>query len=250
MRSFLIFLFIPFLSISQDSRTEVLSLGVFHFDFPNNDVVQVDSSEQIDVLKREYQDEIEDLVKKLKEFRPTVIVVERQRSQQAEIDSLFKSYLFKDHELARSEVEQIGFRLGKVLGIEKLYCVDEWGEFNSQVSEMIYGNDTIIKKDFSNYYMENEDLELKYIPEVVFKSEGILAELRRLNDPENIQKSLGNYLIGAFKYEHEEGDHIDQSDNFEFIYSQIKNLRKKLNEQNAEIEIKAVYGIGYKLIGL
>lgn len=68
MRSFLIFLFIPFLSISQDSRTEVLSLGVFHFDFPNNDVVQVDSSEQIDVLKREYQDEIEDLVKKLKEF--------------------------------------------------------------------------------------------------------------------------------------------------------------------------------------
>lgn len=50
--------------------------------------------------------------------------------------------------------------------------------------------------------------------------------------------------------EHVWGDYIDQSDNFEFIYSQIKNLRKKLNEQNAEIEIKAVYGIGYKLIGL
>ena len=50
--------------------------------------------------------------------------------------------------------------------------------------------------------------------------------------------------------EHVWGDYIDQSDNFEFIYSQIKNLRKKLNDQNAEIEIKAVYGIGYKLIGL
>ncbi|WP_298247782.1 response regulator transcription factor [uncultured Christiangramia sp.] len=50
--------------------------------------------------------------------------------------------------------------------------------------------------------------------------------------------------------EHVWGDYIDQSDNFEFIYSQIKNLRKKLNEQNAEIEIKAVYGIGYKLMGL
>lgn len=50
--------------------------------------------------------------------------------------------------------------------------------------------------------------------------------------------------------EHVWGDYIDQSDNFEFIYSQIKNLRKKLNEQNAEIEIKAVYGIGYKLVCL
>ncbi|MGO1585197.1 MAG: response regulator transcription factor, partial [Mesonia sp.] len=29
--------------------------------------------------------------------------------------------------------------------------------------------------------------------------------------------------------EHVWGDHIDQADNFEFIYSQIKNLRKKLN---------------------
>jgi DNA-binding response OmpR family regulator len=48
--------------------------------------------------------------------------------------------------------------------------------------------------------------------------------------------------------EHVWGDYIDQSDNFEFIYSQIKNLRKKLNEHQAEIEIKAVYGIGYKLM--
>lgn len=44
------------------------------------------------------------------------------------------------------------------------------------------------------------------------------------------------------------GDHIDQVDNFDFIYSQIKNLRKKLNEANANIEIKAVYGLGYKMI--
>ncbi|MDR2083906.1 MAG: response regulator transcription factor [Bacteroidales bacterium] len=44
------------------------------------------------------------------------------------------------------------------------------------------------------------------------------------------------------------GDHIDQVDNFDFIYAQIKNLRKKLKEAGANIEIKAVYGIGYKLI--
>ena len=43
------------------------------------------------------------------------------------------------------------------------------------------------------------------------------------------------------------GDHIDQADNFDFIYAQIKNLRKKLNLAEASAEIKAVYGFGYKM---
>jgi DNA-binding response OmpR family regulator len=46
--------------------------------------------------------------------------------------------------------------------------------------------------------------------------------------------------------EHVWGDNIDQADNFDFIYYQIKNLRKKL--QFADITIEAVYGIGYKLV--
>ena len=44
------------------------------------------------------------------------------------------------------------------------------------------------------------------------------------------------------------GDHIDQVDNFDFIYAQIKNLRKHLKDAGATVELKAVYGIGYKLI--
>ncbi len=47
--------------------------------------------------------------------------------------------------------------------------------------------------------------------------------------------------------EHVWGDNIDQADNFDFIYYQIKNLRKKLQVSNAQIEIQSVYGIGYKL---
>ncbi len=48
--------------------------------------------------------------------------------------------------------------------------------------------------------------------------------------------------------EHVWGDHVDEADSFEFIYSQIKNLRKKLKEHQAEVDIQAVYGIGYKLV--
>jgi two-component system, OmpR family, response regulator ArlR len=48
--------------------------------------------------------------------------------------------------------------------------------------------------------------------------------------------------------EHIWGDHIDEADSFEFIYSQIKNLRKKLLDNGAQISIGAVYGLGYKLL--
>lgn len=44
------------------------------------------------------------------------------------------------------------------------------------------------------------------------------------------------------------GDNIDQADDLEFLYSQVKNLRRKLKTAGAAIEIKAVYGFGYKLI--
>ena len=42
--------------------------------------------------------------------------------------------------------------------------------------------------------------------------------------------------------------HIDQADNFDFVYAQMKNLRRKLHDAGADIEIRAVYGFGYKLV--
>ena len=43
------------------------------------------------------------------------------------------------------------------------------------------------------------------------------------------------------------GDYADESDNFHFVYAQIKNLRRKLDEAGADIMIRSVYGFGYKL---
>ncbi len=46
--------------------------------------------------------------------------------------------------------------------------------------------------------------------------------------------------------EHLLGDDADQMDDFNFIYSHIKNLRKKLIDRGCLDYVKAVYGIGYK----
>lgn len=43
------------------------------------------------------------------------------------------------------------------------------------------------------------------------------------------------------------GDHMGLADNFDFLYAQVKNLRRKLREAGATVGIRAVYGLGYKM---
>jgi DNA-binding response OmpR family regulator len=46
--------------------------------------------------------------------------------------------------------------------------------------------------------------------------------------------------------EHLWGDHIDQADNYDFLYNHIKNLRKKIVNAGSKDYIKSMYGMGYK----
>jgi len=46
--------------------------------------------------------------------------------------------------------------------------------------------------------------------------------------------------------EHLSGDDAELLDKFDFIYSHIKNLKKKLTEAGAEDYVKTIYGLGYK----
>lgn len=46
--------------------------------------------------------------------------------------------------------------------------------------------------------------------------------------------------------EHLWGDDMDMVDNHDFIYTHVKNLRKKLLQAGAQDYIQSIYGIGYK----
>jgi len=47
--------------------------------------------------------------------------------------------------------------------------------------------------------------------------------------------------------EHIYGDQSDNLPSFDFVYSQIKNLKRKLKEKGCDDLIQTVYGLGYKL---
>jgi hypothetical protein len=106
-------------------RTEVLVLGVYHMANPGRDIFNTQAD---DVLAPKRQAEIAAVVEALRAFAPTKIAVERDPNDER-MTKAYAEYLDGKHELTRNEVEQLGFRLAKVLGHKSLYGVDADGEF-------------------------------------------------------------------------------------------------------------------------
>jgi uncharacterized protein DUF5694 len=195
-----IVMFILFsVSLSMHAQTinkiPVLTLGTFHFNFPNLDVQQIDPSDQIDVLNSKYQQEIEGIVSDLSKFKPTIIAIERRPDQQFIVDSLYQEYLIGTYQLSRGEDEQIGFRLAKASAIKKLSCVDEWGNFNENVSEIMERKDSIRTQQFESFYYNNPDSTKKTKIKPTIRANGIRRELLLMNDKKRIRESLGDYLV-------------------------------------------------------
>lgn len=196
----LILLFAIIKCPGQSAKTDVLTIGTFHFKFHNRDIQKTSKNDQIDVLDKKYQAEIEDIVRQIVNFKPTIIAIEQDPENQSKIDSLYNSYRNGQYTLSRAEEEQIGFRVAKRLGLQKLYCVNDWGRNYKNIDSLL-DNDTIALKKFKDYFYKNPDTSKTYITKDIFKEKGIKAELRMLNSEEHEQKDLGNYLISMFKYQ-------------------------------------------------
>lgn len=101
-------------------KIPLLMLGSYHMSNPGADQFNLEAD---DVLAPKRQAEIEEVVKSLAAFKPTKVAVEAPFGDSVTI-ARYKNYLAGKHELRRSEEEQIGFRLAKMLGHETIYPID------------------------------------------------------------------------------------------------------------------------------
>lgn len=241
-----VFLLLTTFIFSQEVKKEVLTLGTFHFAFHNRDIKKTEKADQIDVLDEKYQKEIIDIVEQISKFKPTIIAVEVDPSLQLKIDSLFNCYLNGTYNLNREEYQQIGFRLAKKLNLKKVFCVNDWGQ-NYKSIDSLLDKDSSESKRFTNYFYKNPDSLFIYFSEDVFKTKGIKAQLRILNDENNLSKSLGNYFMGVFKYESKDNDFfgVDFTTGWWFnrnlrIFRNIQKIESKPSDR-----ILVIYGAGH-----
>lgn len=187
----LLFLLFAFQSkpASTSSKSQVMILGTYHMNNPGMDVYNLESD---DVLAEKRQKEIKALADILAKFKPTKIAIERR--WQTKYDTLtqqrYLNYKNGSHELSRGEDQQIGFRLAKQLGHDRIYCIDAPGqfEFNTMVE---YAN----KNGQGAFFEEANKMMTKYMEEQnVFLKENTVSDiLKAYNEPKKLKADNGMY---------------------------------------------------------
>lgn len=186
--------------------TQVLTLGVFHFEYPNLDAIKTQPEDKISVYDEPYQSEIIAIAKVFEEFKPTVIAVECTANWQLIYDSLFQLYRVGSIDLKSNEIFQLGFRLANSLNHSKVFCIDDPGHHYNSILEIF--NDSLRSAKLESFYFNNlEEIGKAFGFSVNSgKIAGIIDELIVLNQPERVRERLAVYLLHPFKYEEVPGD--------------------------------------------
>jgi len=102
-------------------RPQIMMLGTVHLANHNRDI---QNPQMDDDLAPARQAEIADLVNALAAWKPTHIAVEWRYRDQAGLDKRYGDYRAGRYVLGRDEIDQIGLRLAKQLGLPKVDAID------------------------------------------------------------------------------------------------------------------------------
>lgn len=124
----------------ENEKIQLLLVGTYHMDNPGQDVFNLKAD---DVLHEKRQEEIQGFVDLIAAFEPDKIGLEFRPAYDSLFQASYQAYL-DGADLSRDERQQIGFRLAKQLGHEKVYGMDasapfsmdpvmEWAEKNNKM---------------------------------------------------------------------------------------------------------------------
>lgn len=192
---------------SDHPKTKVMLLGVFHFTNPGLDDYQ--QQYRMDVESEERQDQIREVVEKLEAFQPTKVGLEFSPSVQTKMDSLYRRYQLGQFDLPANEIYQLGFRLARTNGLERVRGIDAEGRAYSTISELSEEEYQQLAKKYTKIGLKakpgtriwNPTYEELYAYGDSLKTDIPLREyLLYLNSKERIQKGHGIYLVDSFKF--------------------------------------------------
>lgn len=154
---------------------------------PGLDIANVKSD---DVLVPKRQAEIAEVIKELKKFKPTKIVIEAPLNDLA-VQQRYQDYRMGKFELRRNESDQLGFRLAKEMGHDKIYPVDIKGEFPfEKVMELGAAMGKQADIDAAMKAMQGEVAKI----DQSLKSGTVLDTLRMMNAKAAVESGQGLYM--------------------------------------------------------
>lgn len=176
---------------AQSSKKQVMLLGVYHF-ASNNDMIK---SKLDDVTTDKRQLELADLANKLQKFKPDKIFIEWNYSRNGIfLDSTYDAYINNNFELRNNEVYQIGYRLGKILGHNKLYCMDAPGKW--LYDTLVYSANKNNQQDILDSYLKEMAASSKEF-DSLNAQRSIIQNFIALNSENKSESWKGNFVLLA-----------------------------------------------------
>jgi hypothetical protein len=172
-------------------------LGVFHFANPGLDWYKPQFP--FDIRSPQRQRELEEVLSRLAEWKPTRIAVESRPDRQARLDSLFAVYPGNSMDTVKNETYQIGFRLAQRLGLLGVHAVDAAARrLDSAMTEQEYTQrQRALTRGPLSATNWDERFRALYRVDDSIKSVRTLREtLLHENDPERLTAAHGHYLVG------------------------------------------------------
>ncbi|MCF8231965.1 MAG: DUF5694 domain-containing protein [Bacteroidales bacterium] len=105
---------------TDTSKPKISILGTFHFG-KTGDVAAVKVD---DILGKQRQKEIRQMLKKIKAYKPTKVLVEVVRHKNEAYNQKYRNYLKGEFDLGKSEIYQLGFRMAKMMNHDSIYAID------------------------------------------------------------------------------------------------------------------------------
>ena len=166
------------LETNRDSvadKIEILNFGTFHMG-ETNDANKIEFDEN----NKKNQLAINEIATKLSLFRPTVIVVETPPEYDKKLQVEYNEYLSNPQIKFKnlSEIELLGYELGRISGVKRIYGIDHKMSYNYNVgAEMVNTVDSL----WHNRYYKNP---LKFYPLVNIdqKNLNLLEKLKITNN--------------------------------------------------------------------
>jgi len=183
-------------------KAKVMVLGVFHFSNPGLDSYK--PRFPFNILDEKRQSELDTLLAKISEYKPTKILLEWNRIKMDSITTQrFNEYKNGEFNIddKSNEVYQIGFKLGKKLGHSNVYCSDastDW--FGVEMDWDNYDEDSYLKSKGQYGKAKRYDYESFYTLGDSLKTTHSLSEhLIWLNTPANRLKDHQAYLTSIIE---------------------------------------------------
>lgn len=181
-------------------KAKAMILGVFHFANPQNDSYK--PKFEVDILSEKRQLEIDELLSKVADYKPTKILIEANRIRSDSLlNAHYTNYLKGSFDIGKetNEIFQLGFKLAEKLEHNKIYSTDakaDW--FGIELDWDNYDEDAYLKS--KDQYDKSYRYDYEKRPELLDSLKTVMTLtnfLRIENNPKNLLQNHQQYLTGT-----------------------------------------------------